>query len=44
MSLFSLLVAMALPFTTPAYKVTVEQDVPYATAVGYYSHAPIGDK
>ena len=44
MSLFSLLVAMALPFTTPAYEVAVEQDVPYATAVGYYTHAPIGDK
>ena len=33
-----------LPFTSPAYDVTVEQDVPYATAVGYWSHAPIGDK
>ena len=44
MSLFSLLVAMALPFTTPAYQVKVEKDVPYATAPGYYTHAPIGDK
>ena len=33
-----------LPFTSPAYDVTVEQDVPYATAVGYWSHAPVGDK
>ena len=44
MSLFSLLVAMALPFTTPAYQVKVEKDVPFATAPGYYTHAPIGDK
>ena len=44
MGLFSLLVAMALPFTTPRYEVAVEQDVPYATAMGYYTHAPIGDK
>ena len=44
MGLFSLLVAMALPFTTPAYEVTVERDVPYATAMGYWTHAPVGDK
>ena len=44
MGLFSLLVAMALPFSKPAYQVTVEKDVPYATAPGYYTHAPIGDK
>ena len=44
MSLFCLLVAMAFPFTKPAYQVTVEKDVPYATAPGYYTHAPIGDK
>ena len=44
MGLFSLLVAMALPFTTPAYEVTVERDVPYATAIGYWTHAPVGDK
>ena len=44
MGLVSLLVAMALPFTTPAYEVTVEQDVPYATAMGYYTHSPIDDK
>lgn len=44
MGLISLLVAMALPFTTPAYEVAVEQNVPYATAMGYYTHAPIGDK
>lgn len=44
MGLFSLLVAMALPFTTPAYEVTVERDIPYATAMGYWTHAPVGDK
>ena len=44
MGLFSLLVAMALPFTTPAFEVTVERDVPYATAMGYWTHAPVGDK
>ena len=44
MSLFSLLFAMVLPFTEPAYDVTVEKDVTYATAMGYYTHAPIGDK
>ena len=44
MSLFCLLVAMAFPFTKPAYQVTVEKDVPYATAPGYYTHAPIGDR
>lgn len=44
MSLFNLLVAMALPFTTPAYEVTVEQNVPYATAMGLWTHAPVGDK
>ena len=44
MGLFSLLVAMALPFTTPAYEVTVERDVPYATAMGYWTEAPVGDK
>ena len=44
MSLFGLLIAMALPFTTPTYDVKVDKDVPYATAPGYYTHAPIGDK
>ena len=44
MGLFTLLLAMALPFTAPAYQVKVEKDVPYATAPGYYTHAPIGDK
>ena len=44
MGLFSLLVAMALPFTTPAYEVTVERDVPYATAMGYWTEVPVGDK
>ena len=44
MNLFSLTVALMLPFTAPTYEVTVEQDVPYATAMGYWSHAPVGDK
>ena len=44
MGLISLLVAMALPFTTPSFEVTVEQNVPYATAMGYYTHSPQGDK
>ena len=44
MSPLSLAAALMLPFTTPTYEVTVEQDVPYATAVGYWSHAPVGDK
>ena len=44
MNLFSLTVALMLPFTAPTYEVTVERDVPYATAMGYWSHAPVGDK
>ena len=44
MNLICFLVAMVLPFTSPDYEVTVEQNVPYATADGYYTHAPIGDK
>ena len=44
MTLLSLIVAAMLPFTTPAYDVTVERDVPYATADGYYTEAPVGDK
>ena len=43
MNPFGLLLAMTLPFTTPAYEVKVEQDVPYATAMGYWTHAPVGD-
>ena len=35
---------MDLPFTIPAYEVKVEQDVPYATAMGYWTHAPVGDR
>ena len=31
------------PLTTPAFGVTVERDVPYATAEGYWTHAPVGD-
>ena len=34
---------MALPFTESRYEVTVEQNVPYATANGYWTHAPVGD-
>ena len=44
MTLLSLIAAAMLPFTTPTYDVTVERDVPYATAKGYYTHAPVGDK
>ena len=44
MSLLSLAVSLMLPFTDPIYEVAVEQDVPYATAMGYWSHAPVGDK
>ena len=44
MNIFCLAAIIMLPFTSPAYDVTVEQDVPYATAMGYWSHAPVGDK
>ena len=44
MSLFSLLVAMALPFTTPAFQVAVEKDVPYSTAKGYWTHTSVESK
>ena len=44
MGLSGLLVAMALSFTTPTCEVAVEKNVPYATAMGYYTHAPIGEK
>ena len=44
MSLLCLLVAIVLPFTTPTYEVEVDQNVPYATAMGYWTHAPVGDK
>lgn len=44
MSLLTVLLTMALPFTTPTYEVKVDMDVPYGTALGYYTHAPIGDK
>ena len=44
MSPLSLAAALMLPFTTPTYDVTVEQDVPYATVDGYYTHAPVGKK
>lgn len=44
MSLLTVLLTMALPFTTPTYEVKVDTDVPYGTALGYYTHAPIGDK
>ena len=35
---------LALPFTTPKYEVTVERNVPYTTAQGYYSHTPVGER
>jgi dienelactone hydrolase len=44
MQILTLFLAMALPHLTPSYQVTVEKDVPYATAMGYYTHAPVGDK
>ncbi|MBQ6761579.1 MAG: alpha/beta hydrolase [Bacteroidales bacterium] len=44
MQILALILAMALPHLTPSYQVTVEKDVPYATAMGYYTHAPVGDK
>lgn len=44
MSLLTVLLTMVLPFTTPTYEVKVDMDVPYGTALGYYTHAPIGDK
>ena len=34
---------MMLPFTSPEYGVKVERDVAYATAPGYWTHAPVGD-
>lgn len=41
MLLMSALVAAAIgtAYTTPSYEVAVEQNVPYATAKGYYTHA-----
>ena len=33
-----------LPFTKPAYQVKVERDVVYAHTVGYWTHAPVGDR
>ena len=41
----SLLVSflMTLPFTSAEYGVKVERDVTYATAPGYWTHAPVGD-
>ena len=44
MGMLTVFLAMALPFTTPVYEVKVDTDVPYGTAMGYYTHAPIGDK
>ena len=34
----------ALPFTTPRYAVSVDRDVVYATAQGYWTSAPVGEK
>ena len=33
-----------LPFTTPSYKVSVERDVVYAQAEGFWTHAPVGER
>ena len=33
---------MDLPRTIPAFEIAVERDVPYSTADGYWSHAPVG--
>ena len=44
MTFLSLIVAAMLPFTTPSFDVTVDHHVPYASADGYYTHAPVGDK
>ena len=41
----SLLLSLLMmpPFTSPEYGVKVERDVAYATAPGYWTHAPVGD-
>ena len=31
-------------YLTPAYEVAVEKDVPYATAEGYWTEAPVNDR
>lgn len=33
-----------LPFTTPKFEVTVERDVVYAQAEGFWTHAPVGER
>ena len=33
-----------LPYTTPKFKVSVERDVVYAQAEGYWTHAPVGER
>ena len=39
-----LLMSLLMPGTVPKYEVTVEQNTVYATAEGYWSHAPVGEK
>ena len=33
---------MDCPWTVPAFEIAVERDVPYSTAKGYWTHAPVG--
>ena len=35
---------MDLSYTSPTYEVTVERDVPYSIAMGYWTHSPVGDR
>lgn len=39
-----LMMLLLIPCTTPKYGVSVERDAVYATAEGYWSHAPVGEK
>ena len=41
--MIALLLTMML-YTTPSYSVAVEKDVPYATAEGYWTEAPVDDR
>ena len=44
LALFTMAFASPAKYTEPVYEVTVDKDVPYATAMGYYTHAPVGDR
>ena len=44
MFLMCALLLAVLPFTTPSYKVSVERDVVYAQAEGFWTHAPVGER